>query len=366
MAKTTSKAAEFTFASPILIAKGNNKDFNLRLDIADGSARTISLDIDKKVDVVAKGKTFGYFRVPTYDNSTSPFYNANNTTINNGSITFSKGVLSVLNVAEGGKGVTLGAFKATVQGEPIQVTQFVMGVSVASGGNAQDVSNLKVKDPSGKIVAGPVDPDTAVTARDTATSTDTIIFPVGTNTYTIVGDLNTDFSANDTIIMDLPDPDGLTTAKGTVTNQTITANPTSNLTLDTVTVKSGGLSVSTSSSPAAQSVIIGQSGFTFANLVLSADNSGEDVRVSQLALVHKTQANSTQTNIANLTLYNGSTALSPIVQPTAVADTTATSTFSLTNPILIPKGGSVNLSLKGDVVTGTSGTHTHSFGCNGS
>jgi hypothetical protein len=366
VANPKDKYATFKFASPIVIAKGNNKDFDLRADIVSGSARTISMDIDKKADVVAKGQTFGFFRVPSYDNSTSPFFNANDTTIDKGSIAFSKGVLGSLNVSEGASGVTLGAFKATVQGEPVQVTQFVIAATVSGTGNTGDVTNLAVVDANGLIVAGPVDPDTTVAARDTATSTDTIVFPVGTNTYTIRGDLNSDFAANDTIQIDLPGPSTLTTAKGDTTNQTITANPVSDLSLDTVTVKAATLSVSVSSTPAAQSVIIGSSGFTFTNLIFDAADSGEDIRVTQVVLAHRTDADtSREDHIANLTLWDGSTQLFPIKQPTQTASaTSASTTFSLTNPIIVPKGGSKTIAVKGDVVGGAA-DDTHQFGCNG-
>ena len=131
-------------------------------------------------------------------------------------------------------------------------------------------------DENGLVVAGPVDPTAPASGstRSTATSTDTIVFPVGTHTYTITGDLNSDFAANDTIKLDLAGPSTLVTAKGETTNQTITANPTSDLPLDTVTVKAAALSVSVGATPAAQSVIIGASGFTFTNFIFSASDSG--------------------------------------------------------------------------------------------
>jgi hypothetical protein len=133
-----------------------------------------------------------------------------------------------------------------------------------------------------------------------------------------------------------------------------------------MSVKVGGLKVSTSATPATQSVIIGQQDFTFANYVLDASDSGEDIKVTQMAVVHKTAANSTQTNIANLQMFDGSTALDPIVQPSAVAATSATSTFTFTNPVIVKKGTSKTLTLKGSVNTGTGGTDTHAFGCNSS
>ena len=361
------KEVIFKLASPVTIPKGETRQFALRLDIVDGSSRTISLDFEKKTDVVVKGKTYGYFVTPTYPNTTAPYYNAPDTTIDEGQLTFSKGVVTSLNVAEGASNVTLGAFKSTVQGEPVRVTRLVVGVTVTGTGTTTDITNMVIKDENGSTVAGPFDPAVSANANisGSATSSDTIIFPVGTKTYTVTATLNTDFAANDTITLRLSDPDGLATAKGEVTNQTVTASPTTDLALDTVTVKTGALSVSTQGSPAAQTVVIGSQDFVFANFVIDASASGEDVRLNSLATVHRTAVASTQTNITNMEILVDGVTQPPAVNPTAVAATTATSTFSFTSPIVIPKGTSKVLTLRGDINAGTATTHTHAFGCEG-
>ena len=367
VAAPTSKEVLFKLASPITIPKGETRQFALRLDITDGSSRTISFDFEKKTDVVALGKTYGYYVTPTYPNTTAPYYNAPDTTIDEGTLTFSKGVVASLNVGEGTSNQVLGAFKVTVQGEPVRVTRFVIGVTVTGTGTTSDITNMVIRDESGAVVAGPFDPAASANANisGSATTTDTIVFPVGTKTYTINGNLNTDFATNDTIALRLSDPDGLITAKGEVTNQTVTPSPTTDLALDTITVKAGSLSVSTQGSPAAQTVVIGTQDHVFANYVLDAGSSGEDVRVNSLLAVHKTAVASTQTNITNLEILIDGVVQPPSVSPTVVADTTATSTFSFTSPIVIAKGTSKILTLRGDVNAGTATTHTHAFGCNG-
>lgn len=357
------KEVIFNLASPIEIKKGTSKEFTLRLDIVDGSNRTISMDFEKKTDVVAKGETFGFFITPTYPNTTSPYFNGPDTTIDLGALTISKGTLASLNVAEGGTQQVLGAFKFNAQGEGVQITRLSTEVSVSGTGNAADVTNITWYDENGNVVSGPADPGTS--GDTAATTTDSFIVPTGIHTYTVKGDLNTDFAQNDTIQLSVDTPALVITAKGDVTNQTITPAPESAVSGDTVTVKVGSLNVSTSATPAAQNVIIGQQGFTFANFTLDASNSGEDVRVTQMALVHRTAVASTQTNLANLQLFDGTTPLNPIVQPSTVAATTATSTFSFTNPVVVPKGTSKTLTLKADVNSGTGGTDTHAFGCEG-
>ena len=372
-AKMVNKEVISNLATPIVLDKGQTKNFDVRADINDGSGRTIDLQIESKADVVVKGQTFGFFVLPTYQNSagtadtTSPFYDPADTSIGNGSITFSKGVLSSLNISEGASNQALGAFKSTVQGEAIRVTQLVIGVTTTHGDIAPDISDLVVKDENGASVAGPFDPteSSGLTNMGSATSTDTIVFPVGTHTYTIFGTLNSDWAANDPITLRLSEPDALVTAKGEVTNQTITANPTSDLSLDTVTVKTGGLDVSTSVTPAAQSVIVGSSGFTFANFVFDAGGSGEDVRLTQLLVPQRVDGNNEQSQIANLQLFDGATGLLPIVQPANVAGTASTNTFSFINPVIVTKGTSKTLTLKGDIVSGAAGDD-HTFGLSNS
>lgn len=363
VAKPTSKEVVFKLSPAVVIKKGENNTFSLRLDITDGSSRTISFDFEKRTDVVGLGKTFGYYRLPTYPNSTTPYYNAPNTTIDVGSLTFSKGVAASLNVARGGNSQILGVFKATVTGEPVQVTRLAFDLVITGGDAGNDITNIVVKDKNGSVVAGPFD-GADNTGQDGATTTDTIIFPAGTNDYTVVGNLNTDFANGDTILVRVSDPDGQVTAKGTVTNQTVTANPTADLSLDTMTVKGGQLLVSTQLSPAAQTIVIGKQDFVFANVTLDASTSGEDVRVTQLAVRHTTSANNIQDNIANLEVVVDGVALSPIIQPSDNAATSATSTFSFTSPIVVTKGSSKVAQIRGDVNAG-SANDTHAFGCAG-
>ncbi len=345
-------------SSPVNITKGTNKEFSLRADLVDGSGRTVSMDFDKTTDVRAKGKTYGFYITPSYPNSTAPYFNAADTTIAEGSLNVSKGNLTTLNVAEGATQQELGAFKFNAQGEDVRVEQLVLNITVTGSGDTGDITNITVYDENGTVVAGPIDPSSST---NQATSTDTFIVPVGISTYTVKGDLNTDFGANDTIKLSIATPATKITAKGETTNKTLTPTPSSTVNGDTVTVKVGTLKVSTSSTPSAQTVIIGQQGFTFANFVLDASDSGEDVKVTQLAVVHKTSGGD-EADIANLQLYDGSTALDPIVQPASVSGNTATSTFTFTTPVIVAKGTSKTLTLKGDINSGSAGD-THSFGC---
>lgn len=360
--QVSNKEAVFNFVTPWKILKGNNKEVALRGDIVNGSSRTVNFTHEKKTDVRAKGLTYGFYLNPTYPYTTNPYFDpSDTTTIATGSLTVSKAVVSSSNVAEGVTGQDLGAFYLQAQGEPVQVSRLSMNFVVTGDGtpNAQDISNVRVLDSNGNVIAGPVDPSSS---GQTATTTDTFVVPAGTSKYTIKGDLNTDFTATSTIAINLLLPGSYITAKGVSTNNTITPSPSTTVTLDTVSVKSGSLAVRTSSSPVAQTVIAGTTAFNFANFILDASASGEDVNVTQLLVRFGTSANSIQANITNLTLFDGATALNTPKTESNTAATAATSTITLLSPLKVAKGTTKTLALKGDISGSATLNQTYKFG----
>lgn len=343
----------FTFATPVKILKGNTKEFSIRGDIVNGSGRVASFGPSKITDWKVKGLTYNSYLNPTYDNATEPYLIPGPlATIDKGSITFSKGTITSTNVAPSAAGQELSAFYAQVIGEPVQVTRIVTDVATGSA----KIINVKIVDENGAIVAGPSNPgsDTGSGASSGyATSTDTITFPVGTHKYTIKGDLvsSAQWAANASLAIRLDS--AKTTAKGQTTNLSITASPSSFVTLDTLTVKSAALTVKTSASPAAQTVVKGTTGWTFANFTLDTSGSGEDVKVTQLTIKHTTTAGGYFGDIQNITLYDGATALNTPVQGSSeTADTlnsTATTTITFLTPLVLAKNAVKTLTLKGDI-----------------
>jgi len=250
-------------------------------------------------------------------------------------------------------------------------------ITVSGTGNASDVTNVTLYDEDGASVGGPLDPQ----ASGWATITDTIIFPTGIHTYTFKADLNTDFAANDTILFKLNPPSDIT-ARGSVTDNSITVTPSTAVSGDTVTVKAGSLSVSQASTPAAQNVIVGKTDHLFAKYILDASNSGEDVRVTQLKLRHTTSAAAIHSNITNITLYDTAItsqatcesnsdrywdatygcALNSGQQGESVTTSIATSTITLSNNVLVvEKGVQKTIEVRGDIAAG-SANQTHAFG----
>ena len=334
VANPSDKKVNFDLSvTPIVIAKGNNKEASIRGDILSGSARTIDFDIRKNTDVVAEGQTFGYNVTPTFPNSSEPYFSGNITTIAGGTLTVGKANLVSKNVAEGADQQELGTFTLQVEGEPVDITSLKMT-------NTSTSTNMTVYNPNGDVVAGPTEPATGVT-----TFTDTITVPVGISTYTVKGDLDSAFTAGDTMKLTLNV--GAWVARGSETNNTLTETdltPNGDVALDTLTVKVGALSITNRNTPAAQNVLVGQQDFEFLSFTIDATASGEDVRLQQL--IFNMNGTGTEADITGITVLDGATALN-------VPDNGASSvTVDLVNPLIITKGTSKTLSLQADI-TGT-------------
>lgn len=365
--KPTAKYVTYNLSPKVKIPKGENREFSIKGDIKSGSSRTVDFVIEKSTHLVVKGLKYGYFITPSYPNAADPRFNpSDTTTIGTGTLTFSKEPLTSLNVASGGTQQVLGKFKTVVDGEGITVTRLV--IYATSSRALTNLTNLTIYNESGQAVVGPIDPTVRATGSfdGRATSTDTVVFPVGNAVYTIKGNLSTTYTNSNTVQVGIAAPAATITAKGEVTNNTLTPSPTSDVTTDTVTVKAANLTVSTNTDPAAQTVIVGTSAFKFADFTISASNSGEDVRITSIKPKNTVGTSNTQDDVVNQQLFLVSggteTALQPIAQPT---EGTATTTFNLSSPITVTKGESVVIRLKGDMSANAGTSQTYSFGISG-
>jgi len=358
-------------ADPILIEKGKSVDVDLQLDIEDGSDRTIRFDIEDESDVRAMGQLYGSeVKVSAGTGATAdatPFWTAQITTIDRGALRVGAATLSNANVPEDADQLVLGKFEFETTGEDVEVTElpiaFLITTSTGSLATTGDLTNVTVYDEDGDIVAGPIDPThkhydvggTTKTQLLVATTTDTITIPDGVNYYTIKADISSDFGTNDTIQVRI-NP-GQITAKGSTTGLTVTATPSSDQTSATMTVKTASLNLSNSNQPVAQTVVKGSKGVTFANLILGAEGSGEDIKVTKVVATVKCDGSCNPAEVSNWSIFDGSTELSVTNNPDSdtSAKTTdgndATATFMFSTPLVITKGTSKTLTVKGDVST---------------
>lgn len=377
------KSGKVTFnlsANPVVVKKGKTVQVDLQLDIVDGSDRTIDFGLEDESDVRGVGSLYSA-EVKVADGGAGatadaePFWAAPNTMIGKGALTISAATLVASNIPEDIDQVTLGKFEFEATGEAVEITVLPIAFTITTStgelatDSTLDLTNVTVYDSNGKIVAGPVDPvlkfyDVAGVTQTVllvATSTDSITVPVGVNIYTIKADIDSDFGTGDTIVTRI-NPSQVT-AKGEITGLSITNLTASDESSATMTVQSAQLSISVSALPTANTVVAGVKQHTFANIVLGAQSSGEDVKITKILVAIHTNNLAKPSETSNWSIYDGSTKLSTTNAPSdgpaakTTNDEEATSTFTFTTPLVITKGTSKTLTVKADIKTSaTNGT----------
>jgi hypothetical protein len=353
-----------SFGSGILIDKGLSKEISIKGDIIGGSARTIAFDLYKNTDLNVSGETFGYGITPPTSGtgfaSTNPWYDASVVTVSAGSFnSISKSnTVAAQNIAILAANQPLGAFEVIVRGEAITVQESIFTIDVTSSvASSSNITNISLVDGNGTVLAGPADGSlTDATGPDgTVTFTDTITLPVGTTILMLKGQMGSTFATNNTVVIKTRPSTQWSTIRGVNTGETISVSSfSSQISANTMTVKSGALAINVSSQPTARNVIAGAKGFEFARYVLDASQSGEDVKLSTF-IASTTLATITASNLSNCNLYDGST---NVTDQTNVTLAAGSNTFTFNNSgFIVPKGTQKSLSMKCDLAAGaTSGT----------
>ncbi len=385
---TDGKYYKVIFSGGITIGKGLNKELTVKGDIAGGSNRTASFDIYRDTDIVIKGKTYAYYRTVdgTSEQTTptdgqfgtgTPFYEAYDVTVGTGSLRVDKNSTAApaVNITEGGTGQILGAFDFVVQGEEVKVASIILGLDHTGTGSTSDITNITLTKSDGTVLAGPVDGTDETTAHATtlngtrdgyATFSGTVNFPVGTTQVLVKGNLNTDFAADDTFAVGFETPaTRVSSITGSITGNSITATPASDVWGNTMTVKAGSLTIRVSGTPVTQSVVRGITGFIFANYEFDASASGEDVRVTSIALQQIVDAAGNADNVSAIQIWDSATALntgSNVVNPADTTATTRSHTFTLNNALIITKGTQKTIALKGNISGSATSAGTQQWG----
>ncbi len=348
--------ADFTNSS-VLVEKGKSKDFVLKADIESGSTRTIKFGIYRTTDVVASGDTFGYMMEPAYSGASST---ATNPVLTNDQLTVSTGTLRIESSnavpaqdVSYGDAQAIGSFTFVVQGEPVEITQLTL-TSSSSTMNSTNIDNVKLVDSKGNTLWGP---STMTAGAVTYTATNEL--PVGSNVVKVVADLESTggFANNETFYFYITGSS--ITATGADTQDAVTATPSGSINSYTQTFKPGKLTVTANSLPVSGNVSLGSKQALYGSWVFSAVGSGEDVKITAISLANQT---ATTTNLDSLSLYDTTNKTDcTTLYPTATLDSTygcklevkdgysGTTTWTLSTPIIVAKGKTVTLELRGDV-----------------
>lgn len=359
------------FGSGVVIAKGLNKEVSIKGDVVDGSGRSVIFDVYKDTDIYVTGETYGYGITPSATagsasdsnsdfTSGTPWFDGSKVTVDAGSISSVSKAASVpaQNISVLTSNQPLGGFEVEVKGEPISIQQMVFNV-MATGDEAENITNVSLVDQNGSVVAGPVDgvSNSTNSADGKFTFTDTVTLPVGKTTLALKGQLGSAFATNDTVVASTTPSSDWTNVTGQTTGNTISLSSNGEVTGNTMTVKAGDINVTVSPTPTTQTVVKGQSGFTFANVQMDATASGEDVRFTSLPLAYV--ATGSGNDVTNCFVYDGSTKLNnTAVNPTA----DGTQTYTLDSYLVVPKGTVKTVAVKCDIPSSLSASDTFKWG----
>lgn len=363
--------------SGVVIDKGNSEDVYIQGDIVGtGSAtRTVQFDIYKTTDIYLTGETYGYGITPPVGSgttstgseflATTPFFDASLVTITAGTVTsVSKAnTVPAQNIAVNVANQVLGGYTTNFRGEPISVQSSAFTIATTSGFTGNGViTGISIYDENGAVVAGPIDEASTCTSGCTITFTDTITYPVGEHTYTLKGKIPSGVSSNSTVIVTTVPSTGWTSVTGQTTGNTISLSTAGSFAMNTMTVKAAALAITVSASPAAQTIVAGVQNLIFANYQLDATQSGEDVKFSSIPLDYRFDG--TPNHLTGCFLYDGATQLnaSNVVNPASTLTTADNVTFTLDNPLVIPKGTVKTITLKCNVATAATNAKYFSWG----
>ncbi|HEY4493331.1 MAG TPA: peptidoglycan-binding domain-containing protein [Candidatus Paceibacterota bacterium] len=350
-----------TFGNGIVVAKGNTVEITISAVALGGPNRTIKFDLYRRTDVAFTGELFGYGITPPAGSGTAaattqeftsgtPWYDGITKTINAGTITTVSKSNSVpaQNIAENLSDQPLGGFEIDVKGEAITVQSSIFHFAISgSGGDVADIDNITLTNlTTGLIVAGPK--DATAGATNAVTFTDSITYPTGKSTYVLKGKLGTDFTSDQTVIASTtPDTDNdWTTVTGQITGNSITLSNTI-VTMNTMTVKVATATISVNSLPAAQNVVVGTTGFTFAKFNVDATASGEDIRLNSFEITADTPTEVTADSLpVNCFAYSSA---GTRLNSSAVNPTEAEQSFTLATALVVKKGTIEAIEIKCDV-----------------
>ncbi len=357
------------FPNGVVVQKGFSKDLYVTGDLVGSSSsnRTVEFDIYDASDLYLSGNTYNFgilgAGTSTVAPSTltatsrskfttgSPFYAGSIVTISAGTVTTigkSTTAAPATNIAINVPNQILGAYETDIKGEPVSVQQTIIHFTSSAAGLGTLLS-VSLTDKNGAVVAGPKDATLVSGTDQKVTFTDTVTYPVGKGTYTLVGKLPTTYTNGSTINASTTPSSDWSTVKGQITGNSLTLS-NAVFSMNTMTVRTANLAVAASNNPAAQTVVAGTSDYVFTNIQLDATQSGEDIRIATIPATWTYSAGNGN-DVSSCRIYDGAANLttgSNPVNPTTAASP-ANYTFTLDQSLTIPKGTVKTLSVKCNV-----------------
>lgn len=361
VAKTTSKYVTFKDINVVLAKSAASKDYKVYADLANGSTRTVRFLLQNDYDLVVTGETSLTDILPTAaavndlafpigDRSGANFINM--VTVSAGTMTLSKDTTSPTgNVAAGATSVVLGRFEVKATGEDMEVRQFSYSVirSVATDLSGTLYFKVREKDTTNSTTLYSIAGASADYTNNSTAYTTTFVTLKAGKTYFIeaIGDISSSVASNVTYAVTALD---VTSVKRISSNDIV--DPTvAAVTANTLTTKTGTLSVTANSGATTAQVVAGQS---TASLLATWDftaGAGEGVNLTNI-IVGTSTGGQVGASFKELEIWVDGLKKSQDTSATLAPGLTATSvTFNLNPVIAIAAAQSSVVELRGKVLS---------------
>jgi len=370
-----------TFPTSIVIPKGSSLDAYVTADLGSNttSGTVAQFDIYRATDVYLVGNTYGFGITPPDATNgvstasahatailtgTNPWFQGSTVSVTAGSISTIQNATSVpaQNIAINVLGQPLGGFSTNLLGEPITAQKIKVHFNYGTTAAASNLlTNVSLVNENGVVVAGPYNGVVNTGTEQIVTFTGSITFPTGLHTYTLKGQIPSTVTAGDTIQASTTPSTDWSSVTGNVTGNNITL-PTSQVTMNTMTMKGASLNVANGTTPTSQNIVAGGQNVLLATVQLDASQSGEDIRLSSVPVVLTVAGGALVTDLSACQLFSNGVALntgSRVVNSSNWAASGSVTTFSLDNALTVPKGTVGVLTLQCNVSSGAAANGTY-------
>ena len=347
----------FTFDTPYVIEKGQEKTLKVYVDISGASKSddTIKLYFDSKGDVQATGKTYGYPVDPTITGlDTSSEAHAIKLSGGDVTITFNGPVVG--DIALRGQDVALYNFTIAAKNN-IEIRNLRFTTALTNNEANEGFNDFKVWDTSNNsVVTSSFD---VTSSTSSYVFTDVINIAAGSSkTFKVTADVDSDNDTNDTITVTLAAFEA-SDIKNLDNNQFVaTSNivPSTAIAGNQQTVKAPTLDVQLAAIPTSQTYVQGASNKDLAGFSFRAISA--DIKISSVKVTATSSAGVlTSAEVQSLALYDGATKISDVKSLDATALTTTFDNLNLT----VTKGSTKVLTLKGNISTNATDTDVYYF-----
>lgn len=337
----------FTFTSPYLLEKGQERTFTVYGDIAGNtrSADTVVFYFDSASDIYAVGKVYNYSVTPTisaFDASSE----GDTLTLAGGELTITFNGPVAGDIAVRGQDVVLYDFTIASQNN-VEVRYLRFNVALTgSDGTTEGLQDFKVWDATNNsVITSAV--DIATTTNSDVTFNDVVNLSAGqSKRFKVTADVDTDNDNDETVLV---------TMKAFTTNDvrnldnntyvsTSVIVPNTDVAGNTMTVKTQSLDVQLSATPTSQTYVRGKSDVALAGFSFRAVSG--DIRIDSIRITATSASGAiTSGDVTSLALYDGTTKISTVKS----LDTTAlNATFDNLN-YTITSGVTKVLTLRGNL-----------------